>query len=72
MLQPLVLQADQNPLVVMADLRIAQDRRSSPLPEGTFEGLGEVTLSLALANSRAISLFLTDSQTQPWVTTPRL
>jgi len=29
--------------------------------------LGEVVLSLALANSRAISLFLADSQASPWV-----
>lgn len=29
--------------------------------------LGEVVLSLALANSRAISLFLADSQATPWV-----
>jgi len=67
MLQPLILKADQNPLTVIADFRNSQGRRSSPSPEGTFEGLGEVTLSLALANSRAISFFLADSQTQPWV-----
>jgi len=34
--------------------------------------LGEVVLSLALANSRAISLFLADSQAPPWVDTSLL
>jgi len=66
MLQPLTLQANQSPLMVIADFRYSQGRRSSPLPEGTFEGRGEVTISLALANFHAIPFFLAESPTPPW------
>jgi hypothetical protein len=66
MLQPLTLKANQSPLMVITDFRYSQGRRSSPSPEGTFEGRGELTISLALANSHAISFFLTESPTLPW------
>jgi len=66
-LQPLTLEAGQSPLMAIASIRrpAAVDRAS--LPRRSFACPGVVTLSLALARSRAIALILADSQTPPWV-----
>jgi len=64
-LQPLIYQADQSPLapfLVQAPKTVVPLRRR----RGPFVGLGEVMLSLALANFHTISFFLTDTHAASW------
>jgi len=67
MLQPLTLKAGQSPLMAIASLRCPAAVDPTSSPRGSFACPGVVTLSLALARSRAIAFILADSQTPPWV-----
>jgi len=54
---------NQNPLGAFHPAPGSHNRRQVPLPELTFESSGEVAVSSAFADFRAISFVLTESRT---------